>query len=75
MTAYATTNPGKHAIADMIIITFFFLLCPGEYTGTVLDTCPFCLSDIQFWIGSLCSNTLTLPLSDLAHITFATLMC
>jgi hypothetical protein len=74
MTAYTTTDPSNHAITDMIIIAFFFLLCPGEYTGMVLDTCPFHLTDVQFWIGSLHSNASTLPLSDLIHITFAMLM-
>jgi hypothetical protein len=72
-TAYATTDPGTHAIADMIIIAFFFLLRPGEYTATASDTCPFCLSDVQFWIGSLRSHASTLPFPDLARITFATL--
>jgi hypothetical protein len=41
MTAYVTDDPGNHVVADMIIITFFFLLHPGEYTSTISDTCPF----------------------------------
>jgi hypothetical protein len=71
-TAYTTDDPGNHAITDMIIITFFFLLCPGEYTGTALDTCPFCLTNVQLWIGSLHASAVSI--ADLAHATFGTLM-
>jgi hypothetical protein len=73
-TAYATDDPGNHAIANMIIIAFFFLLCPGEYTGTALDTCPFRLADVQLWTGSLCASAVSMPLADHTHITFGTLM-
>jgi hypothetical protein len=72
-TAYATDDPGNHAIADMIIIAFFFLLCPGEYTGTKSDTCPFRLADVQLWIGSLRASATSMPLSDLTRATFGTL--
>jgi hypothetical protein len=72
-TAYATTDPGNHAIADMILIAFFFLLRPGEYTGTSSDTCPFRLMDVQFRIGSLRSPATSMPFEDLVHATFATL--
>jgi hypothetical protein len=72
-TAYATTDPGNHAIADMIIIAFFFLLRPGEYTGTVSDTCPFRLMDIQFGIGSMRSTATAIPLDDLTRTTFSML--
>jgi hypothetical protein len=33
------------ATTDMIILAFFFLLWPGEYTNK--DKTPFCLKDIQ----------------------------
>ena len=39
------------AIADMIIIAFFFLLRPGEYTDSPSDTTPFTLGDVQLFIG------------------------
>jgi len=40
------------AMADMIIIAFFFLLCPGEYTNSPSDTTPFTLlGDVQLFIG------------------------
>jgi hypothetical protein len=72
-SAYATDDPGNHAIADMIIIAFFFLLRPGEYTGTASDTCPFRLADVQLWIGSLRASAVSMPLADLARATFGTL--
>ena len=34
-------DPDLKAVADMIIIAFFFLLRPGEYTGTKSDSSPF----------------------------------
>jgi hypothetical protein len=73
-TAYATDDPCNHAIADMIIITFFFLLHPGKYMGTASDTCPFRLIDVQLWIGSLCASAASMPLANLAHATFGMLM-
>mgnify|MGYP006215257593 CR=1 FL=1 len=38
-------------MADMIIIAFFFLLRPGEYTDSPSDTTPFTLGDVQLFIG------------------------
>ena len=46
--AAASRDPELQAIADMIIIAFFFLLRPGEYTGTKSDSSPFRLSDVTF---------------------------
>ncbi len=37
----ATGSLALQAIADMIVLAFFFLLRPGEYTGTPSDTTPF----------------------------------
>ena len=34
------------ATVNMIIITFFFLLLPGEYTDSPSDTTPFTLGDV-----------------------------
>ena len=39
------------AVADMIIIAFFFLLRPGEYTDSASDTTPFTLGDVQMFIA------------------------
>jgi hypothetical protein len=38
------------AIADMICIAVFFLLRPGEYTGTTSDDTPFRLEDVGVYI-------------------------
>ena len=39
--AAASRDPELQAVVDMIFIAFFFLLCPGEYTGTKSDSSPF----------------------------------
>jgi hypothetical protein len=56
------------AVADMIVIAFFFLLRPGEYTGTTNDDAPFRLEDVHLYIGArkLDSNTASLAEFDAA---------
>ena len=49
--AAASNDQELQAAADMIIIAFFFLLRPGEYTGTKSDSSPFRLSDATFSVG------------------------
>jgi len=71
--AYSTPNDGNQAIADMIALAFFFLLRPGEYTGSPSDTRPFYLEDVQFWIGSQRHLATTIRVEDLNRVTFATL--
>ena len=46
--------PDSHhlrAIAEMIIIAFFYLLRPGEYTDSPSDTTPFTFGDVQIFNG------------------------
>ena len=46
--------PDSHflqGVADMIIIGFFYLLRPGEYTDSPSDTTPFAMQDVQLAIG------------------------
>jgi hypothetical protein len=50
----------------MIILAFFFLLRPGEYTNN--DNTPFCLKDVQLFIGPYCLN---LQISSTAELTQA----
>ncbi|KAL7577853.1 hypothetical protein ACA910_010599 [Epithemia clementina (nom. ined.)] len=53
MAAAATNqDPGHRAIANAITIAFFFLLRPGEYTGTISDNTPFRLADIRILLGT-----------------------
>ena len=53
----ASNDPELQAVTDMIIITFFFHLRPGEYTGTKSDSAPFRLSDVTFIVGRTIFNT------------------
>jgi hypothetical protein len=43
-------NEEDLAIADMITISFFFLLRPGEYMGTIVDDTAFLLEDVALYI-------------------------
>ena len=40
----------------MIIVAFFFLLRPGEYTGAKSDSTPFCMCNITFSSGRAVFN-------------------
>ena len=46
----------KEAISNMICITFFYCMRPGEYTGTPMDDQVFAFKDIGFYIGLRCLN-------------------
>ena len=58
----------------MIIIVFFFLLHPGEYTGTKSDSTPCCLSDVSFSVGGTVFDTATATDDELAAVTFVILI-
>jgi hypothetical protein len=45
-----TRSEEEMVIADMIAIAFFFLLRPGEYTGTVSDDMAFKLQDVSLYV-------------------------
>jgi hypothetical protein len=61
------------ACADMICLAFFFLLRPGEYTGTASSTQPFQLRDVRFFLGGLPLSTATAPAAHLLAATFVSL--
>mmetsp|Transcript_20821 Transcript_20821/g.31356 ORF Transcript_20821/g.31356 Transcript_20821/m.31356 type:complete len:204 (+) Transcript_20821:431-1042(+) len=61
------------AIADMITLAFFFLLFPGEYTGTPLTTTSFRLYDVQLFVASHRIDHLHTPEANLSSATFGTL--
>jgi hypothetical protein len=46
----AARDVASMSIADMICIAFFFLLRPGEYTGTTSDDTPFRIQDVGLYI-------------------------
>jgi hypothetical protein len=69
-----TTIPeDRRAIADLICIAFYFLLRPGEYTGTTSEDAPFRLKDVEFHVNDLALDTLRAPLAHLAAATTVSL--
>ena len=57
----------------MIIIAFFFLLRPGEYTVSSSESTPFTCNDIQLFIGHRRLDTTTASDDEISSATFATL--
>jgi hypothetical protein len=73
----ATPLPDRQAVADMCTIAFYFLLRPGEYTGTTSDDSPFRLADVALHIGSrrldtMLSSTDDIQAADSVSYTFTT---
>jgi hypothetical protein len=68
-------TPFSAAVADCLILAFFFLLRPGEYAGTPSRTLDnlFRLADVSLWLGSRQLDLLHAPVADLQAATFATL--
>ena len=60
-------------ICDMILLAFFFLLRPGEYTDSQSDTTPFQLQDVQVFIGRRRLDLGTCTDADLSSATFISL--
>jgi hypothetical protein len=73
LVANAGQDPMIQATSDMIILGFFFLLRPGEYTDSPSDTAPFRLCDVQLFIGDRRLNTATATIPDIQSSTFASL--
>ena len=57
----------------MIIIAFFFLLRPGEYTDNNSNSTPFHLEDVQLFIGSRSLDLLTASDAELHQARFSAL--
>ena len=72
--AAAFNDQELQAVADTIIIAFFFLLRPGEYTGTKSDRAPFHLSYVTFSINRTVFDTTTATYNELAVATFVMLI-
>ena len=60
------------AIADMICIAFFFLMRPGEYTVSPSESTPFCLQDVQLFLGKRRLLLYLCTIIDLINTTFVT---
>jgi hypothetical protein len=56
-------------IMDMIMITFFFLLHPGEFTGITSENTPFRLQNVALYIGFQCLHIMTASLPELDATT------
>lgn len=63
------------ATADMIMIAFFFLLRPGEYTvdGSAEESTPFRLTDVQLFIGQTRIDLATATEAQIRCATFVSL--
>ena len=71
--AAASNDQELQAISDMIIIAFFFLLRPGEYTGTKFDRTQFSRSDVTFSLRRTVFDTDTTTDNEPAAATFVIL--
>jgi hypothetical protein len=67
----ATRSDEEMAVADMIVIAFFFLLRPGEYTGTISDDTAFRLQDVGLYIQGRKLDLLTASDAELKITTSA----
>lgn len=63
------TSPINLAVADIVCLAFFFLLRPGEYTGTTNDDAAFRLEDVRLHLGQ---RRLDLTLASDVEIKSAT---
>ena len=68
-----SANPALQCTADMIVLAFFFLLCPGEYTASPSDTQPFDLRSVQLFLGGRRLDLVTSSDAQLRCATFAPL--
>ena len=66
-------SPAECAFADMVCIAFFFLLRPGEYTGTTNDDAAFRLDDVSLFLGSRKLDLVTSPDRELEAATSTSL--
>ena len=71
--AVASSCVFNTAITDMIVIAFFFLLRPGEYSISTSESTPFELKDVQIFRGQLRLNLETATPAELLSATFASL--
>ena len=72
--ALASGDEQLMAVADMIIIAFFFLLRPGEYTASKSNSTPFRLCDVTFSVGRTVFDSATASEMELAAATFVILL-
>jgi hypothetical protein len=71
--ATQSTCPLLKATADMIVLVFFFLLCPGEYTASSSETQPFAFQSVQLFIGGRRLSLTTASDAELLQSRFGSL--
>jgi hypothetical protein len=59
-------------IADMICIVFYFLLRPGEYSGSTSEAHPFVLNNVTLHLSSRPLNYMMAPLAQIRTATLVT---
>jgi hypothetical protein len=67
-----TATESTKAVADMIVLAFFYLLRPGEYTYAT-DNTPFRLGDVKLYIGSSLLQYATATPADFHAVTSVSL--
>lgn len=71
---YQSNTAKGHAIVDMLIICFFFLLHPGEYAHiSNPEAAPFCLQDTHILINIRCLNHLQCTKHKLLAVNYIAL--
>ena len=65
--------PLLKATADMIVLAFFFLLRPGEYTASSSETQPFDFQSVQLFIGGRRLNLNTATEAEILQSRFGSL--
>ena len=72
--AAAAGTPFDLAVADCLVVGFYFLLRPGEYTGTPRSHDDlFRIQDVQCWIGDRRIDPLLGTADELHAVTFVSL--
>ena len=65
-------DPTECALADVACMAFFFLLRPGEYTGTTNDGAAFALDDVCLFLGNKQLDLKTATLHTKVSLFFTT---
>jgi len=68
---HITGDEAQQAIADMITIAFYYLLRPGEYTGTTSDDTAFAIKDVTLHLGKRALDWATASLAEIEAATSA----
>ena len=71
--ATATVDPFNNALADMIYLAFYFLLCPGEYAISSSESTPFEFKDVQLLLDQQRLELTSATPAQILSCTFASL--